>query len=185
MASRFPAFDQTSAAQGARLLVVEPNRSALGVLTRRLVDAGYRVAAAESAEQAVGELHRLPVDLVLAELVMPDRSGLELTRLIRDDGVLRDVPVILIAGRSDASGAIRALEAGADDIVAKPFHPELLLARIARQLARARSIEQLRSDNATLDARIVTRAIELGEMRQALQESELERRRLTRLVGNA
>lgn len=166
------------------MLVVEPSRSALGVLTRRLVEAGYRVAAAESAEQAVGELHRLPVDLVLAELAMPDMSGTELTRLIRDEAGLRDIPVILLAGRSDASGAIRALEAGADDIVAKPFHPELLLARISRQLARARSVEELRTDNATLDARVVTRAIELGEMRMALHESELERRRLSGLVAN-
>lgn len=156
----------------------------MGVLTRRLVDAGYRVAAAESAEQAIGELHRLPVDLVLAELAMPGLSGIDLIRLIRDESGLRDLPVILIAGRSDAGGAIRAFDAGADDIVAKPFHPELLIARINRQLARARSVEQLRADNATLDARVVTRAIELGEVRQALAASENERRRLTRLVAS-
>ncbi|MCA1652762.1 MAG: PleD family two-component system response regulator [Sphingomicrobium sp.] len=171
--------------EGARVLLVEPGRSATGVMARRLNEAGYRVIAAESAEKGVAELHRQPADLVLAELQMPVMSGVELTRLIRDDSGFRDIPVILITGRSDATGAIRAFEAGADDIVAKPFHNEVLLARIARQLARARAVRQLRADNATLDARVVTRAIELGEARAALQQSETERRRLTGLFGRA
>ena len=166
-------------------MLIEPSRSAMAVLARRLSEAGYRVIVAESAEQGVSELHRMPVDLVLAELTLPKMSGIELTRLIRDDSSLRDIPVILIAGRSDSSGAIRALEAGADDIVAKPFFEEVLIARIARQLARARGLKELRADNATLDARVVTRAIELGEMRLALRDSETERRRLAGLVSHA
>jgi len=170
--------------EGPRLLLVEPNRSAMGVLARRLSEAGYRVAAAESAQAAVAELHRLPVELVLAELAMPLMSGIELTRLIRDDSSMRDLPVILISGRSDRSGAVKALEAGADDVVVKPFHNEVLLARIARQLARARAVKELRADNATLDARVVTRAIELGEMRVALAASEVERVRLAGIVSS-
>ena len=168
--------------QAPRILLVEPNRSAMGVLARRLGESGYRVAAAEGAQAAVAELHRLPVDLVLAELVMPLMSGIELARLIRDDTAIRDLPVILIAGRSDRTGAVRALAAGADDVVVKPFHHEVLLARIARQLARARGFKQLRADNAALDARVVTRAIELGEMRAALALSESERARLAGLI---
>lgn len=166
-------------------MLIEPARSAMTVLARRLSEAGYRVVGADSAEQGVAELHRMPVDLVLTELELPGMSGIDLTRLIRDDGNLRDIPVILIAGRSDSTGAIRALEAGADDIVAKPFFEEVLVARIARQLARARGLKELRADNATLDARVVTRAIELGEMRMALRDSEAERRRLAGLVGRA
>jgi len=165
-----------------RILLIEPNRSALGVLTRRLGEAGYRVAAADSGAAGIAELHRLPVDLLLAELAMPMMSGVELTRMVRDDAALRDLPVILISGRSDRAGAVRALEAGADDVVVKPFHHEVLLARIARQLARARAVKELRTDNAVLDARVVTRAIELGEMRAALAASEGERRRLAGLV---
>ena len=165
-----------------RILLVEPNRSAMGVLARRLSEAGYRVAAAESAQVAVAELHRLPVDLVLVELAMPLMGGIELARMIRDDTAVHDLPVILISGRSDRTGAVRALKAGADDVVVKPFHHEVLLARIARQLARARGFKQLRADNAALDARVVTRAIELGEMRAALAVSESERARLAGLA---
>jgi DNA-binding response OmpR family regulator len=169
----------------ARLLIVEPNRSALQVLATRLGEAGYRIIACDDASNATAELLRLPVDLVLAELRMDQLSGVELTRLIRDDTALKDTPIILITGRSDSSGAVDGFAAGADDVVAKPFHFEVLMARIARRINRARSVKELRADNATLDARVITRAIELGEMREALQQSEAERLRLQQLVSRA
>ncbi len=170
-------------AGNARLLIVEPNRSALQVMAKRLGEAGYRIIACDNGGNAMAEMLRAPVDLVLAELRMAPVSGIDLTRRIRDDSALRDTPVILITGRSDSSGAVDGFTAGADDVVAKPFHFEVLAARIARRVARARSVKELRSDNATLDARVITRAIELGELRAALQQSEAERVRLERLVG--
>lgn len=165
-----------------RVLIVEPNKNALAVMARRVGAAGYRIIATDSASAAVAELHRVPVDLVIAELRMPQLSGVKLTRLIRDDSALKDTPVILITGRTDATGAVDGFAAGADDVVAKPFHFEVLIARVVRRLARARSILELRQDNATLDARVTTRAIELGEMRAAFEASEAERRRLAAMV---
>jgi len=168
-----------------RLLLVEPNRSALSVMARRLGDAGYRIVACEAPADAIAELHRAPVDLVVAELRMAPTSGIDLVRMIRDDTALKDTPVVLITGKSDSGGAIDGFAAGADDVVAKPFHFEVLLARIARRLARARSVRELLQDKATLDARVVTRAIEIGELRAALEESEAERNRLAGLIRRA
>jgi DNA-binding response OmpR family regulator len=167
----------------ARLLIVEPNRTALQVLAKRLGEVGYRIIACEQAGNATAEMLRAPVDLVLAELRMTPVSGVELTRRIRDDIMLKDTPVILITGKSDSSGAVDGFGAGADDVVAKPFHFEVLAARIARRIARARSVRELRADNANLDARVVTRSIELGELRAALQQSEAERLRLQQMVS--
>jgi len=167
----------------ARLLIVEPHRGGLQVLARRLGEAGYRIVASEDAANATAEMLRVPVDLVLAELRMDGISGVELTRRIRDDILLRDTPVILITGRTDSAGAVDGFDAGADDVVAKPFHFEVLAARIAHRIARARSVKELRADNATLDARVITRALELGETRAALQQSEAERLRLQQLVS--
>ena len=178
-----PAPISNQQAGAARLLIVEPNRNALGVLASRLGELGYRVIACENAGNATAEMLRAPVDLVLAELRMAPVSGIELARRIRDDTVLKDTPIILITGRSDSSGAVDGFGAGADDVVAKPFHFEVLAARIARRIARARSVKELRADNATLDARVISRAIELGEIRVALQESEVERVRLQQLVS--
>ena len=166
-----------------RILIVEPHKTGLSVMARRLGEAGYRILACSSATEAVAELHRAPVDLLLSELRMAPMSGIELTRLVRDDTNLKDLPVVLITGRIDATGAVDGFAAGADDVVAKPFHFEVLLARIAQRLAKARSVRVLRRDNATLDARITTRAIELGEMRAAYEASEAERRRLAAMVG--
>ena len=169
----------------ARLLIVEPNRNALGVLASRLGELGYRIVACEDASNATAEMLRLPVDLVLAELRMNSASGVELTRLIRDDTALKDTPIILITGKSDSAGAVDGFSAGADDVVAKPFDFEVLAARIARRIARARSVKELRADNANLDARVVTRALELGEIKAALEESEAEIIRLQQLVSRA
>jgi DNA-binding response OmpR family regulator len=137
---------------------------------------------ADGGGNALAELHRGGADLLLAELSMTPMSGIELTRSVRSLTQWRDVPVILISSRAEPNGVVRALDAGADDVVVKPFHFEVLAARIARQLARARSVAQLRADNQTLDARVVERAIALGEMRDRYMVSEAERRRLSGMV---
>ena len=151
-----------------RILVVEPNRTNLGVMARRLSEAGNRVTTADNGEAAIAELYRLPIELVLAELNMPRMSGAELARAIRGEVQWNDIPIMLITGRSDPKGAVRAYESGADDVIVKPFHFEVLAARIARRIERARLLKRLRPDNATLDARVAERAIQIGELRDRL-----------------
>ena len=168
-----------------RVLIVEPNRSYLAVLARRISAAGYRVTTAADAHAAIAELHRAPTNCLLSELGLKGTTGVELVRIIRDDPVHHDLPLILMGGRSEATAAVRALQAGADDVVRKPFDFDVLVARIGRQIDRARSVNELRVANAALDARVVTRAIELGEMRDRWVRSEAERRRLEALVRQA
>ena len=176
---------QTAPGEAPRILVIEPNRNYLGLLARRLGEAGFRVSTATGAQSGMSELHRLPADLILCELRLKGTSGVELVRMIREDAVHRDLPVMLITGRSEPSAPVRAYEAGADDVILKPFHFEVLVARIFRRLERAQAVEALRHDNAALDARVVTRAIELGEMRDRWVRSETERRRLEAMVQRA
>lgn len=166
----------------ARILVAQPRKSYLSVIARRIAEAGFRVAAAETVQAAVAELYRAPVDLVVAELDGPGFCGKELVSIIRTDAVLRDLPVLLFTGRSDRGAAVRALQVGADGIVAKPFHFDVLCARIARELERKRAIDDLRQDNQMLDARIIERAMEMGELKDRLAASETERRRLAEMV---
>ena len=161
-----------------RILVVEPLKSGMSVMVRRLGEAGYRVIACASATEAVSELTRARPELLLAELRMAPMSGIDLVRLVRADSLLADLPVMLINGKSDSEGSCEGFAAGADYIVTKPFDFDLLVARIERALARARSMRELRQDNAVLDARVIERAIQLGEMRVALEASEADRARL-------
>lgn len=165
-----------------RVLVIEPNRNYLGVLARRLGELGYRVATADTAQAGLAEMYRIPVDLVVSEAQLPGTTGIELARMIRDDPVHRDIPVLLVVGRSDPSAAIRAFEEGADGVIRKPCHFEVLGACIARHLKRAEAMKRLAHDKATLDAKIICRAIELGEMREQLKLAEGERRRLAQIL---
>jgi len=168
---RYPEPDQRP-----RILVVEPNRTNLGVMARRLTEHGYRVTTADSGASAIAELYRLPIELVVAELDMPRMGGAELVRAIRGEVQWNDIPVMLITGKSEAKGAVRAYEAGADDVVLKPFHFEVLFARIDRRIERLRTFKRLQEDNAVLDARIVERAIEIGDLRDALHAERVKPR---------
>ena len=165
MEIRYPATSD----ERPRILVVEPNRTNLGVMARRLAEHGYRMTTADNGASAIAELYRLPIDLVLAELNMPRMSGAELARAIRGEVQWNDIPIMLITGKSEPKGAVRAYEAGADDVILKPFHFEVLIARIERRIEWARSVKRLREDNATLDARVVERAIQIGELREELR----------------
>jgi DNA-binding response OmpR family regulator len=95
-------------------------------------------------------------------------SGAELARAIRGEVQWNDIPIMLITGKSEPTGAVRAYAAGADDVILKPFHFEVLAARIERRIEWARSVQRLKDDNAALDARVIERAIQIGELKDEL-----------------
>jgi putative two-component system response regulator len=180
-----PTLEMQTAGDQPRVLVIEPNRNYLGVLARRLGGFGYRIATAESAQAGLAEMYRMPVSLVLCEANLPGTSGIELARMIRDDPVHADLPLVIIVGRSDRASAIRAFRAGADGVVRKPCHFEVLGAAIARQIERAEALRRLIDDKASLDAKVISRVIELREVREQLGAVERERRRLAAIVDRA
>jgi DNA-binding response OmpR family regulator len=153
-----------------RILVIQANRTYLGVIARRLKEFGYRIATAETASAGMAELYRMPVDLVLCDVNLPGTSGIELARMVREDPVNRDIPLLLVVGRSDPAAAVKAFAAGADGVIRKPCHFEVLDACITRQLDRADAVKRLVNDNVMLDARVVERAIEIGELRDELAQ---------------
>jgi DNA-binding response OmpR family regulator len=173
-----------SAGSQPRVLVIEPNRNYLGVFARRLSEFGYRVATADGAQSGLAELYRIPVDLVICDVNLPGTNGIELARMIRDDPTHANVPVLLVVGRSDPAAAVRAFQAGADGVIRKPCHFEVLAACIARQLKRAEAVKRLAHDKAALDAKIISRVIELRETQAQLSQAESERRRLSAIVGS-
>src|SRR3546814_6267174 len=89
----------------------------------------------------------------------------------------------MLTGHNDAAAAVEAVATGADDLLAKPVAVDLLAARIERTIDRAQRIAELKRSNAMLDARIATRAIELGEARTELAERREECRWLTQSVA--
>ena len=165
-----------------RVLIVDPDREQLGALAHSIAQAGYRAVAAETVGAALAEINRGRIDLVLAELAMPAPDDVELVRMIREDPMQRELPILLVTDSPDPAGAVQAYRCGADAVLSKPVQIEALIARIGREMERSQALQKLRSDNAALDARVIGRTIELGEMRERLSASEAERQRLQALV---
>lgn len=160
------------------VLVVDDNGTNLDVLSRRLGQAGFVVIPCDTGRQALTVVAGGGIDLVLLDMVMPEVSGVDVLAALRAAHATADLPVVVVTGRSDPTAAVEALAAGADDWIAKPFSFELLTARIDRVLARSTRLADLKRSNATLDARIAQRAIELGEARAELAVSNADRTRL-------
>ncbi len=160
------------------ILAVDDSRTNLNILGRRLGHLGYMVVLSDNGVEALDLIAARGFDLVLLDLVMPVMSGLDVLNEIRGSRETADLPVIMLTGRNDAAAAVDALAAGADDHVAKPFDFDVLSARIDRVIDRARRIADLKRSNATLDARIAARAMELGEARVELAETRADRLRL-------
>lgn len=120
------------------ILVVDDDAGNVDLLTRRLTRDGHAVTSMTSGEDALRWAEDHPVDLVLLDLIMPGLNGVEVLRLLRGREETRLTPVIIISGLDEADGAIRCIEAGADDYLSKPVDAVLLRARINAALERKR-----------------------------------------------
>jgi signal transduction histidine kinase len=116
-----------------RVLLVEDNREVRDFI-RTLLEPQFEVAVASDGEQGLARVRSDRPDLVVSDVMMPEVSGIELCREIKQDAALRSIPVILLTARVGSEATLDAYAHGADDFVAKPFHPQVLLARIRAQL---------------------------------------------------
>jgi len=120
-----------------RILIVDDDAKIVRLLRASLEQAHYQVLVAYNGETALHMLRRERPDLVVLDLMLPDRDGWDVTRVIRSDATLADTPIIMLTARIEHHDRIVGLELGADDYVTKPFHPGELLARIRAILRRA------------------------------------------------
>ena len=118
----------------AHVLVVDDDRRIRTLLQKFLVESGFRVTAAGSAEEARDYLRGLEFDILVLDIMMPGEDGLSLTRSLRE---LSDVPILLLTARTETEDRIEGLEAGADDYLPKPFEPRELVLRISSILKRS------------------------------------------------
>jgi len=121
----------------SRILVVDDDREIVRLVKSYLERAGYSVITAYNGEGALHALRRERPDLLVLDLMLPDRDGWDLTRLIRSDKTLTDTPIIMLTARVDDSDKIVGLEIGADDYITKPFNPREVVARVRALLRRS------------------------------------------------
>lgn len=111
-----------------RVLVVDDEPPIRKLLRVGLGTEGYTISEAGTAKEAIARIEAEEPDLVLLDLGLPDMTGQELLRLWRSEG--RTLPIVILSSRTDETGIVQALEAGADDYVNKPFGMRELAARL-------------------------------------------------------
>jgi two-component system, OmpR family, KDP operon response regulator KdpE len=119
-----------------RILVVDDEPQILRALRVVLRDAGFLVVPAATAEEALDAAALQPPEAAIVDLVLPDADGVEVTRRLRE---WTQAPILVLSAVGDEDAKVRALQAGADDYVTKPFGPKELVARIEAALRRAGS----------------------------------------------
>jgi two-component system, OmpR family, alkaline phosphatase synthesis response regulator PhoP len=121
-----------------RILVVDDDPELVRLLGAYLEREGFQVLTAYDGESALHILRRDRPDLVLLDLMLPDRDGWEVIRIVRADPSLRAMPIIMLTARVEDHDRILGLELGADDYVTKPYNPCEILARVRAVLRRVR-----------------------------------------------
>ncbi|MGH8794098.1 MAG: response regulator [Stackebrandtia sp.] len=116
-----------------RVLVVEDEESFSDALSYMLRKEGFEVAVAATGVEALSEYERAGADIVLLDLMLPEKSGTEVARELR---AASNVPIIMVTARDSEVDKVVGLEIGADDYVTKPYSPRELVARIRAVLRR-------------------------------------------------
>jgi len=123
-----------SSGEPPRVLVVDDEHQILRALRVILRDAGFEVVEAATAEEALDRAAVRPPQAAIVDLVLPDGDGIEVTRRLREWSAM---PILVLSAVGEEDEKVRALEAGADDYVTKPFGPRELVARLQAALRRA------------------------------------------------
>jgi two-component system alkaline phosphatase synthesis response regulator PhoP len=120
-----------------RILVVDDDRNIVRLVQSYLEKAGFAVLTAHDGGSAMHALRRERPDLVVLDVMLPERDGWEILRRLRADEFLGATPVLMLTARVDDADKLLGLNLGADDYLTKPFNPEEVVARVRAILRRA------------------------------------------------
>jgi two-component system phosphate regulon response regulator PhoB len=118
------------------ILIVEDEEDILELIQYNLSREGFRVSGVRDGEKALHLIRRTNPDLVVLDLMLPGRDGLEVCRRLKEDDLTRAIPVIMVTAKGEESDVVLGLGMGADDYLPKPFSPRELVARVKAVLRR-------------------------------------------------
>ena len=155
------------------VLIIEDEPPIRKLLTITLEGRGYKVVDCDNGQEGARLVASVKPEIVLLDLGLPDIDGKEVIKIVRE---WSQVPIIVCSVRSDDSEVIKALDAGADDYITKPFNPDILLARIYANLRKAVTQEAGEPELVNGDIRmdLVRHEAFLGEAKLSLTPKEYE-----------
>jgi DNA-binding response OmpR family regulator len=155
-----------------RILVIEDERKVARALREGLEVEGYEVSAAADGEEGFQLASRSPFDLVLLDLALPRRDGIDVLTALRKRNVV--TPVFILTARDTVEDRVLGLDVGADDYLVKPFTFPELFARIRALLRRGRADPVLKLQHEDLRVNLVTREVARGDRSLELTGKEFE-----------
>ncbi len=129
-----------------RILVVDDDREIVRLVRAYLEKEHYQVLIANDGQTALHMVRREHPNLIVLDLMLPDRDGWEITRTIRNDSTLHSIPIIMLTARIEDTDKIIGLELGADDYITKPFNPREMVARVRSVLRRSQGDDNFKKD---------------------------------------
>ena len=120
-----------------RILVVDDDRDIARLVRSYLEKAGYQVLTAYDGESALRALRSEKPQLLILDLMLPDRDGWDVARVVRSDPKIKSTPIIMLTARVEDHDKIVGLDIGADDYITKPFNPREVVARVRALLRRS------------------------------------------------
>ncbi len=131
-----------SEATSTHILIADDDPDLRDILRSILEPSGFTVSEAEDGERALEAIRTQPPDLVIIDYMMPHLTGPQVCERLKQDLLLRHLPIIMLTGKSEIQDKVYGINAGADDYLVKPFEPQELLARVQMVLRRtARDLE--------------------------------------------
>ena len=184
VAASAPELVNDGLASAPRILIVDDVADNRMVLTRRFQRRNFDITEADCGMAALDLIERHSFDLVLLDIMMPDITGVEVLRKIRQKYSQSKLPVIMVTANSRSDDIVEALEVGANDYVTKPVDFAVALARVNAQVERKQASEalevmnkELHRTNQSLEGRVTERTAKLGEANRQLQEEIAHRQR--------
>ena len=124
-----------------KILIADDEPDILEILKYNLTNEGYEVTTAKDGDEALEKARRILPDLIILDVMMPKKTGVEVCQLLRMQPAFRETLIIFLTAVSDEGTQIRGLETGADDYISKPISPKLLLSRVSALFRRLNKTE--------------------------------------------
>lgn len=124
-----------------KILIADDEPDILEIISFNLEKEGFVVYTATDGNDAINKAQKLLPDLILLDVMMPHKTGIEVCGILRQHPQLKETPIIILTALSDEQTHIKGLESGADDFVNKPISPKVLVSRVNSLFRRTRNID--------------------------------------------